>query len=143
MSEEIRFNSKIDLWLLVGLLAIVAVCLWVLIDQFSAIWSRGPLIAVLWLVPLILGIELPLWFLLTVRYFLSDEALRIRCGPFHLRVPLADIKTIKSTNSVSVSPALSLDALRIEYGQGRAVTIAPEPREEFLRQIDYRRRQLG
>jgi hypothetical protein len=81
--------------------------------------------------------------LTSVRYFLSDETLRIRCGPMHLRVPLAEIESITPTNIPWSGPALSLDRLRIDYGKGRRVLISPEPRDEFMRQIEYRRRHLA
>lgn len=143
MSEELRFNTKIDLWLLIVALGIVALCLWLLIERWPANGSDGILLTGLWVVLLGLGIVIPLWILTSVRYFLSAETLRIRCGPMQLRVPLADIESIKPTNSLWASPALSLERLRIEYGEGRAVMISPEPREEFLRQIEFRRRQLS
>jgi hypothetical protein len=37
------------------------------------------------------------------------------------------------------SPALSLDRLRIEYGQGRAIMISPADKGPFLRALEERR----
>jgi hypothetical protein len=46
---------------------------------------------------------------------------------------------VDSTRNPLSSPAMSLDRLRIEYGQGKAIMISPEPRAEFLRQLEHRR----
>ena len=139
MPDELAFNSKIDLWLLILLLTAVAACLW----GVSVIWDANAMI--LWpLVPfLAVGIVLPLWILGTLRYFLSDDNLRVRCGPFRWLIPLRDIKTITPTNDTKSSPAMSLDRLLIEYGDDRRVMISPEPRSEFLRQLEHRRKQAA
>jgi membrane protein YdbS with pleckstrin-like domain len=139
MNAELGFSSKIDLWLLVVLLTAVAVCIWVIGDQWSVITSSHWLLGV----SLVFGAGLPLWVVASTRYFLSDHTLRIRCGPLRIRVPIAGITAIKPTRNALSSPALSLDRLRIEYGAGRAVMISPEPRDEFLRQLEFRRRQLA
>jgi hypothetical protein len=139
MNDELSFGSKIDLWLLILLLSAVVTCVWVAGAQWDSIRGGNWLLSI----PLALGIGLPLWILASLRYFLSDDALRIRCGPFRMRVPIAEISSITPTRNPLSSPALSLDRLRIEYGAGRAIMISPEPREEFLRQLEYRRRQLA
>jgi hypothetical protein len=36
---------------------------------------------------------------------------------------------------------MSLDRLLIEHGENGRVLISPEPRAEFLRQLEYRRKQ--
>lgn len=143
MSDELAFNSKIDLWLLVVLLAAVSLCAWILIENWNLLLARGAVFAVLTIIPLALGVVFPLWILLSLRYFLSDRTLRVRCGPVRWRIAIGDITDVNPTRNPLSSPAMSLDRLRIEYGQGRSVMISPEPREEFLRQLEHRRRQAA
>jgi hypothetical protein len=137
MNDELPFSSKIDLWLLIVLMSAVALCLWAIGENWQGIVNGNWLLGL----ALIPGVLVPLWLLGSLRYFLSDETLRIRCGPFKWRVPIREITAISPTRSPLSSPALSLDRLRIEYSQGRAIMISPEPREEFIRQLEFRRKQ--
>lgn len=139
MGDEISFNSKTDLWLLITLLGAVTICVWVLGEFWQQILAGDWLLG---LVPLF-GIILPLWILLSLRYFLSDSTLRIRCGPFNWKVSISTITEIEPTNSWFSGPALSLDRIRIRYGNGNSVMISPEPREDFLKQLEFRRRELS
>ncbi|HEY5665416.1 MAG TPA: PH domain-containing protein [Gammaproteobacteria bacterium] len=139
MRDELAFNSKVDLWLLILVLTAVAACLWGVAQIWdadsTALWLLAPLLAV--------GILLPLWILGTLKYFLSDDTLRVRCGPFGWQIPVGDIKSVTPTNESRSSPAMSLDRLLIEYGDDQRLLISPEPREEFLRQLEHRRKQAS
>ena len=139
MNDELAFNSKIDLWLLILLLTGVAACLW----GVAKIWDAGS--AILWPVAVLLavGVLLPIWVLVSLKYFLSDDSLRVRCGPFHWQIAIKEITSVNPTTDAKSSPAMSLDRLLIEYGVGHRIMISPEPREEFLRQLEYRRKQAG
>ena len=143
MSDELAFSSKIDLWLLIVILAAVAICGAILADNWNALLARGWLVTALIGIPLAIGVLFPLWIIVSLRYFLSETRLRIRCGPFNWRIPVAEITDVSPTSSALSSPALSLDRLRIEYGTGSAVMISPEPREEFLRQLNHRRQEAA
>jgi hypothetical protein len=143
MSDELAFSSKIDLWIVILVLVPVAACAWALAAYWNPLLARGWLVAVLVAVPLAAGILLPLWFVVSLRYFLSDETLRVRCGPFHWRIPIHEITAVNPTPEPLSSPAMSMDRLRIEYGSGHALTISPEHKDEFLRQLDHRRKQAA
>jgi hypothetical protein len=139
MSDELAFNSKMDLWILILLLTAVAACLW----GVAQIWDANS--AILWPLAalLALGVLMPLWIIVSLKYFLSDDCLRVRCGPFHWRIPIKDITAVTPTNAAKSSPAMSLDRLLIEHGSNDRVMISPEPRKEFLRQLEHRRKQAG
>ena len=139
MNDELAFNSKIDLWLLIVLMTGVAACLW----GIATIWDSQT--AILWPVMAVLavGILIPLWILASLRYFLSGDTLRIRCGPFRWQIPIRRIRAITPTNKLKSSPALSLDRLLVEYGDDQQIIISPEPRQEFLRQLEHRRKQTS
>lgn len=139
MSDEISFSSKTDIGLLILILGVVAICVWVLGEYWQQILSGD------WVLGLVLlpGIVLPLWILMSLRYFLSDSALRIRCGPFRWKISISEITEIEPTSSIFSGPALSLDRIRIKYGSGHSVLISPEPRKEFLKQLEFRRREAS
>ena len=138
MGGELAFNSKIDWWLLIVILTGVAACLW----GIGAIWDANSV--VFWPVALILalGSLLPIWFLVSLRYYLSDEVLRVRFGPRQWKIAIRDITSVSPTNDAKTGPALSFDRLLIEYGENK-VLISPEPRAEFLRQLEHRRKQAA
>jgi hypothetical protein len=139
MSDELGFSSKIDLWILILLLAVVAAS----VCGIAVLWwsevAPGWLIAAPLSLPLAALVVLPLWLLFSLRYFMSGERLRVRCGPFQWFISIADIESVAPTQSPVASPAASLDRLRIDYGRGRTIMISPEPRPEFLRQLEHRR----
>jgi hypothetical protein len=139
MSDELAFNSKTDLGILILLLTAVTACLW----GVASIWDANSI--VLWPVAAVLGVGIlvPLWMIVSLKYFLSDDRLRVRCGPFQWRIPIRDITAVTATNSAQSSPAMSLDRLLIEHGENGRVMISPEPRAEFLRQLEHRRKQAG
>ena len=139
MNDELAFNSKIDLWLLILIMTAVAACLW----GMATIWDSGAAIAWPVMALLAVGILIPIWVLGSLRYFLSNETLRVRCGPFRWQLPIKSIHAISPTNNLRSSPALSLDRLLVEYGDDQRINISPEPRDEFLRQLEHRRKQAG
>jgi hypothetical protein len=138
LTDQLVFRSKVDLWLLVLLMLAVAACLVVASQYWDAVSAR------FWWVGLLLaaGMLLPLWILFSLRYFMSDTQLRVRCGPFNWTIEIADIAKVAATDSAASAPALSLDRLRIDYASGRSVMISPEPRHEFVRQLEHRMQRL-
>jgi len=134
MSDGIRFNSKIDLWLLVVLLLAAAASLLPALRMLG-----GGAAELLLAVSLLLVAAFILWILAATRYILSDDELLIRCGPFKWTVPIREITEVAPTRNPASSPALSLDRLRIDYGDGRWIMISPEPRAAFLRSLEARR----
>jgi len=88
---------------------------------------------------LLLGVCLPISIFVSTTYRITDKSLRIRCGFFKWEIPLQDISKVESTNDPFSSPALSLDRIRIEYGQAKSVLISPVNKGEFLHDL----RELG
>ncbi len=121
------YRSKIDAWLL-GVIALV-----IGFSVYAAL--RSDHLTLLSGLALTIAVVLPLWLLLNTRYGLDTSLLSVRCGPFHSRIPIADIQSITPTRNPLSSPALSLDRLRIEYGHNRHVLISPRDRERFTRDL--------
>jgi Bacterial PH domain len=134
MSDGIRFNSKIDPWLMITLLVASVLCLVPALPLLGDPRSGYKILAAL----LLLLALVPLWLLLSTRYVLSDEKLDIRCGPFSWSVPIDQITAVTPTRSGAPSPALSLTRLQLSYGSERSIMISPEPREAFIRQLEAR-----
>jgi hypothetical protein len=75
------------------------------------------------------------WIWFGTGYAISDDELRIGCGPFRQRIPLQEIKEIKKTRSPLSAPACSLDRMEIGYGKSKRVMISPADKENFIKTI--------
>ncbi len=91
--------------------------------------------------PLSLG--LMLWTILGTDYTIDDSNLRVRGGPFRWTIRLQDIRAVTPTRNPASSPALSLDRLRIDYGQDRFLLVSPKDREAFVRDLERRRSRMA
>lgn len=147
MNAALSFRSRIDLWVLIVLLTVVAASLLgyahilTLVHRGMA-GTHWPSIAVLGVLCTV-GTVVPLWLLLTTRYRMSDETLDVRSGPFHRSIRIRDIVDVSRSRSAGLSPALSSDRLKVDYGGGRYVLISPENKTAFLRSLEARRKDAG
>lgn len=137
--DRLTFSSKIDGWLLVVLLGSALACLFaagsIMLSQIAgALWLA--------VVVVLLGCALPAWLLAATNYALTATTLDIRSGPFRWRLSLTDVTRISPTRNPVSSPALSLDRLRIEYGDGRWIIISPREKERFIRELEQRRARV-
>jgi len=132
------YKSKIDTWIAVVLAIAVAISL---SASGSIVSAGGPWWVAAFIVAL--GTALPLWLLLGTNYRLASGQLYIRSGPFKWRVPVMAITSIVPTDNALSSPALSLDRLRIEYSQGKAVMVSPRNKDMFIRDIEAMRHVAG
>ncbi len=131
------YRSKIDVWLIVVLgFAMLAA----LYSAGQTVLSNTPGAILIALLVAAVGVGLPAWLLLSTRYTLEASSLLVQSGPFKWAIPLADIKNITPSNNPLSSPALSLDRLRIEYGNRNALMISPKDKEQFLLDIEAARR---
>ena len=72
----------------------------------------------------------------TLRYTIDGNRLIVRSGPLRWRIPISEITAITETRDPISSPALSINRLRIEYGNKKSVLISPRDKDAFLRQIE-------
>ena len=133
------YRSEIDTWLLVVLLAAMAVMV-VASIAVIAHWEPGSALA---LASTVGGIVLVAWMLLGTDYTIEPDRLVVRCGPLRWRIPLSDIHAVTPTHDAFSAPALSLDRLRIDYGRGRSVMISPRDRTRFIAALDARRARVS
>ncbi|MBX3696339.1 MAG: PH domain-containing protein [Dokdonella sp.] len=133
-------RSKIDAWLIAMLAGAMALVVLV----FAATIDRAATPLVLWsLLPgACVGLGLPAWILLSTRYTIDPPELRIRCGPFRWRIPIAEITALAATRNPLSSPALSLDRIRISYSAGRSLMISPQDADRFVHELESARSAL-
>lgn len=131
-----RYRSKVDTWMLLILVSAMLACIAAIAVArvIEGQWS-------LWIVipNALLGVLLPAWLLLGTFYVLDGDSLKIRCGPFHWTIPVREIRGIEPTRDPLSSPALSLDRLRIDCGNGKSLMISPHDREQFLKDLSAMR----
>jgi len=126
------YKSKIDWWLgailVIAMIASIFAGLKALsVDTPNSVWTAALIGGV--------GFILPLVSLLTTRYTVEEQQLVVRSGIFRWRIPLNEISGITPTSDPIASPALSLDRLRITYGQAKSLLISPRDKDGFLAQI--------
>ena len=78
---------------------------------------------------LILTVALVIWVYVATYYVVEAGELLIRSGPFRWRIHISEIHRISSTRSPWSSPALSLNRLRLDYGDGKWILLSPKRRE--------------
>lgn len=131
----LEFESKRDRWLtlILGFSAFIDVAAALfLITVDLAFLPKAITVAVL----LASGI-LILWIMRGTRYVIDRDTLTAYCGPFRFRVPLAQIHRVEPTRSPLSSPALSLDRLKISYGDGKTLLVSPMEKARFRNALGH------
>lgn len=130
-----RFRSKIDTWLL-GIL--IGALLVVFIAFFAAVGEGLPAGALLaFFAVLMLVGALIVSTLVATHYTVHRGTLIVVSGPLRWRIPIDQIQRVEATRQPWSSPALSLDRLRIRYGDGRQIMISPADKNGFLKAIGH------
>lgn len=136
--EQTRwYRSKLDWWLVLLLclppLAAIGLCINAALTRATSDLLVGSVAAV-FVACLYFGIIFPM------RYGLDDTHLIVRHGVCRRRIPLAEISDVCPTRNPLSSPALSLDRLRVQFGQGffKVVMISPAERSQFLGDLAQR-----
>ncbi|MDP5134310.1 MAG: PH domain-containing protein, partial [Paraglaciecola sp.] len=123
------FRSKVDTWLGIVLVAAALAVLYGVIHSLNS-GDNADIVASLF--ALLVSTGLPIWLINSTRYTLTEQQLLVQSGPFQWQIPIVQISNITPTINPLSSPALSLDRLRIDYGQGRSLMISPKQQQQFL-----------
>ena len=132
--SEMRFKSKVDAWialLIVGVVLMDIAFIYIFALSGGLAERSGVFLTLLGVLVLLS------WLTLRTYYAVADESLKVVCGPFRWKIPLASIRSVTPTRSLWSSPALSLDRLRIEYGDGRRIMVSPADKQGFLGAIGH------
>ena len=135
-SDARRFPSRIDAWLVVLMIAADVLAITACIP---AIVAGVPAVAAIMVFSLVIIVGLPAWLFLATHYTFEGDTLTVRSGPFRWQVPLERVTAVTPTRNPLSSPALSLDRLRIDYGNGKRIMISPRDKAGFLRELESRR----
>ena len=128
-----RFKSKIDRWLM--LLLVVIMAFEIVVMSIAALQTPDPRAAIGLIVTALLIIALIGSLLIGTHYTVDGNVLRVASGPFHWKVPIDQIQSVEATRSPLSSPALSLDRMRIRYSKNRRIMVSPADKAGFLRAI--------
>ena len=130
-----RFKSKIDRWVFVLLVVVIIVEAWAI--GTAAMQAGDPIATTVTILVGIAVVALLVWLLVGTHYTVDRGTLRIVSGPFRWKMPVDQIMSVEATKSLLSSPALSLDRLRIRYGNRRRIMISPADKAGFLEAIGH------
>ncbi len=125
-----RFVSKRDLWLSAVLWVVILVLAFTAWDAQRASLASGEQLLVTTIS--IAAAALIAWMWFGTCYEVGGGRLFIRAGPFRWQIDLDEITSVTRTRAAWSSPALSLDRLRIDYGNGKWVMVSPERPDAFI-----------
>ncbi|HEX7708576.1 MAG TPA: PH domain-containing protein [Thermoanaerobaculia bacterium] len=117
------YRSKVDWWL--ALILCVPPVASIAVVASGLPWGVA---SGLFVLGLYAGLIFPM------RYGVDDTELLVRFGLCRRRIPLASISEVRPTRNPLSSPALSLDRLHVQFGDGifSEVMISPADRNGFL-----------
>ncbi len=125
------FRSKIDLWLI---LVLVAAAVLPLIQAVAALRDGSNWLPDVLIFGLLGGFLY--WFVISTKYTVNKDTLLVQSGPFRWRIARNEITKISASKSILSSPAMSLDRIRIDYAGGRnSILISPKDKDGFLKAI--------
>ena len=82
-----------------------------------------------------------LWIYFGTYYELRDTYLYCKSGPFFKKIYYDDIKSVKLSQNILSSLALSAKRIEIRYGENYftgTIYISPEDREGFIKELEIR-----
>jgi hypothetical protein len=128
-NNEIKYPSKIDLKLLVFVDAVLMASL-VLMIYLQSIAG---------IITLVLTSAFVIHIFVTTYYVITDDNyLIVKSGLLiNKKISIQDITSIKESNSILSSPALSFDRIEIKYKDG-AILISPKEKENFIQELKTR-----
>jgi membrane protein YdbS with pleckstrin-like domain len=129
-----RFVSKVDGWIIPVMLVAIVGVIWALIEVMITATPWFIRIAVAATTVLVLGLLFSIFT--RTHYTVTHGELRVVSGPFRRTIPLSDITNIEASRNLLSSPALSLDRLKISYGNNKYVLISPADKSGFLNAVE-------
>ena len=129
---ETVYRSKIDLWLVIVIVAAPIMLLEFILDGLNTPDTFAELLAA---VIVVAELGLLTWLYFSTRYTISGDFLLVKAGPFSWVIPIEDIVSVEPTRNPISSPALSLDRLLIRYGQSAELLISPKDKSGFMLEL--------
>lgn len=128
-----KFDSKIDAWLVLVVIAAIGLTLFqsIALSGVSLAASAISLAAALFIIALCFAVAVP------CRYALEADHLFIQSGLMKRRIAYRDIKKIEPSSLSLSAPALSLRRVKISYGKTFQL-VSPRERELFIKLLQER-----
>ena len=128
-----HFESKRDI--LVGLFflsAVAGLAVAIILEEASDVTAVNVLsyLALAGLTGLLL------WIYFSTYYELTNDGLKVVCGPYRKTVAYENITGVRPTRSVLSAPALSLDRVEVMTNQYVPVIISPREKEKFMKKLE-------
>ncbi len=124
----VLFKSKVDPWLAILLVPLPVVLIGAAV---SVALSEGFAASLaVWIGPAVVATIYGtlLW---PIQYEVHSDILVVRFGLVRKRIALADVRKVSPSRNPLSSPALSLDRIRIDYGNHGFVLVSPGDRVGF------------
>ena len=126
------FRSKVDLWLVIVIIAVPIMLLEFILDGLNTPDKFAELLA---LVIVVAELGIFTWLYFSTRYTITGDFLLVKAGPFSWVIPIEDIVSAEPTRNPVSSPALSLDRLLIRYGHSAELMISPKDKLGFMKEL--------
>jgi len=124
-----KYPSKIDLWILILIIAIptslIGLGIYTIENGTSGIITLASGVFFAFLMILLL---------VPLHYTITPEFLEIRYGIIKEKVKYEDIKEVRPTNDLTSAPALSLQRIEIVL-EDKSKLISPQNRDQFIQEI--------
>lgn len=127
------FKSKIDKGILICFILSIIACP---LGASVMLMEGGTINYSLATIILIVGTGFPLWLLVSTKYIVENDNLKIISGPFSWNIPIKSIKSVQETQNAITSPALSFDRLEITYEDDKVILISPANKKQFMQKLD-------
>ena len=127
------FKSRIDKGILICFILSIIACP---LGASVMLMEGGTLNYSLATIILIVGTGFPLWILLSTKYIVENDNLKIMSGPFSWNILIKSIKSVQETQNAITSPALSFDRLEITYEDDKVILISPANKKQFMQKLD-------
>ena len=135
------FPSKKDWWMtiIIWLFAGIFIMLPVFFPDFG-VWMTPEFLDKQWIKIMVLcpiGFVL-MWIWFKTGYTIKGHSLIIQSGPIKKEILIDEIYLIRETKNPFTAAALSMDKIEIYYGKYDFITISPEDKTAFIRQLRKR-----
>lgn len=127
------FKSKIDKGILICLILSIIACS---LGASVMLKESGAVNYAIATFILIFGAGFPLWILVSTKYIVKNENLKITSGPFSWNIPIKSINSVQETQNALTSPGLSFDRLEITYDEDKVIIVSPANKIEFMQKLD-------
>ena len=128
-----RFASKVDGWMIPVMIVAAAGMVWSMVAVMITDTPWPLRIGMLVLTVLVIALLFSIFA--RTHYTVMDGELRVVSGPFRRTISLSDITNIEPSRNPLSSPALSLDRLKVSYGNRKFVLVSPADKAGFLEAV--------